>query len=190
MNTGIVEPPDSDGVPEFPFPGSSQASLDLQPPRPEHFRPAGVLVVEDEPLMLKAMEQGLRKKGFRVWTADDGGQAIEVFRQFGAQIDIVLSDVQMPVLDGPQALEALRVIRPSIRICFMTADARLSTTARLLSRGALRVFAKPLSSVAEVAEELWGLATCPESLSSARREVGGDEKLRSRRGTDAFRSER
>lgn len=124
-------------------------------------RSVGALVIEDDRLMLNAMEQGLRKRGFRVWKADDGNEGVELYRRFGTQIDVVLSDVQMPVQDGPKTLAALREINPAVRFCFMTGDARASTLRRLLQRGALRVFTKPLSSVAEVAEELWELATHP-----------------------------
>lgn len=125
----------------------------------DHCRPAGVLVIEDQRLMLQAMEQGLRKRGFVVWTALDGSEGVNVYRRFGAQIDVVLSDVQMPVLDGPKTLDALSEINPSVKLCFMTGDMRTSTHLNLLNRGALRVFAKTLVSVAEVAEELWKLAT-------------------------------
>lgn len=104
--------------------------------------------------MLKAMEHGLRDRGFAVWTAMDGDEGVERYRRFREQIDIVLSDVQMPVLDGPAALDALREIDPFVRCCFMTGDPRHPG---LLRRGVLRVFAKPLS-VVEVAEELRGLA--------------------------------
>ena len=131
----------------------------------DHCRPAGVLIIEDERHMLKAMEQGLRKRGFVVWTSFDGHEGINVYRRFGAQIDIVLSDVQMPVLDGPKTLDALREINPSVKLCFMTGDIRTSTHINLLNRGALRVFAKTALSVAEVAEEIWKLATRPQDVS-------------------------
>ncbi len=131
----------------------------------DHCRPAGVLVIEDQRLMLKAMEQGLRRRGFVVWGALDGGEGVDLYRRFETQIDIVLSDVQMPVLDGPKTLDALRGINPSVKLCFMTGDMRTSTHINLLNRGALRVFAKTLVSVAEVAEELWKLATRPHDIS-------------------------
>lgn len=138
----------------------------------EQYRPTGVLVIEDKRLLLKAMEQGLRNRGFVVWAALDGGEGVDFYRRFGTQIDIVLSDVQMPVLDGPKTLDVLREINPSVRFCFMTGDARASTLNKLLRLGALRVFPKPLPSVREVAEELWELATCPNDFSDSR-ELGG-----------------
>lgn len=125
-------------------------------------RPPGILVIEDERLMRKALEQGLRTRGFAVWAAPDGSEGVDLYRRFLEQIDVVLTDVQMPVLNGPQTLDALREINPLVRCCFMTGDTRLSTLTGLLRRGALRVFTKPFPSVAEVAEELRELANRPQ----------------------------
>jgi CheY-like chemotaxis protein len=141
-------------------------------------RVVGVLVIEDEKLMRRSLEQGLKKRGFAVWAAADGGEGVELYRQFGGQIDVVLSDLNMPVMDGPQTLDALRRINPLVRFCFMTADVRLSTLTGLLKLGALRVFTKPFSSVAEVAEDLRELAARPPVAFSTvedAREEGGHE---------------
>lgn len=140
----------------------------------EQGQPTGILVIEDERLMRKTLEQVLRKRGFAVWAAADGGEGVELYRRFGERIALVLSDVQMPVLDGPRTLDALRQINPFVRCCFMTGDTRLSTLTGLLKRGALRVFPKPFSSVAEVAEELRELATRPWDFSAAL-ELSGEE---------------
>ncbi len=138
----------------------------------DQIRPAGVLVIEDERLLLKTLEKGLRKRGFAVWAAAAGGEAVDLYNRFGDLIDVVLSDFNMPVMDGPQTLDALRAINPSIRFCFMTGDVRPPTLTRLLKLGAMRVFPKPFPSVAEVAEELRGLATRPHD-DPARMEPGG-----------------
>lgn len=144
-------------------------------------RATGVLVIEDEKLMRRSLEQGLTKRGFVVWAAADGGEGVELHRGFGELIDVVLSDMKMPVMDGPQTLDALRDINPAVRFCFMTGDARPSTLRRLLNLGGLRVFTKPFPSVAEVAEELRELATCPVGI-PARPELSlsGEEAVRFR----------
>lgn len=80
-------------------------------------RALGVLVIEDEKLMRRSLEQGLKKRGFAVWAAADGGEGVELYRRFGAQIDVVLSDLNMPVMDGPQTLDSLRQINPLVRFC-------------------------------------------------------------------------
>jgi len=128
-------------------------------PSQQVLRPNGLLVIEDDRLLRKALGEAFRDHGFDLWTAENGSVGVELFRQFWPLIDIVLCDVQMPELDGPQTLDALRAINPSVRFCFMTGDARGAIRTRLLSRGALRVYEKPFPSVANVAWELWELAT-------------------------------
>ncbi len=142
---------------------------------PANDRAPGALLIEDDPIMLKAMEHGLRKRGFTVWTALEGKEAVDLYRRFEGQIDIVLSDVQMPGMNGPETLTALRQWNPFICFCFMTGDIRRSTSQRLLDSGAVRVFTKPFPSVAGVAEELWMIATNPQDFSSIGLEPIGDD---------------
>lgn len=113
-------------------------------------RPIGVLLIEDAARLRRAIHQGLTERGFAAWACADGREAIATYLNFASEIDIVLSDVQMPVLDGPETLSALREIDPSIRVCLMTGDARDSTHSELLRLGAVHVFQKPLRSLAEV----------------------------------------
>lgn len=119
----------------------------------------GILLIEDGKLLRNMLAGAFRDFGFLVWTAADGADGVECYRQFNRAIDVVLSDVHMPVLDGPKTLEALLKIDPALRLCFMTGDLSTSTSVSLLRRGALRVFQKPFESVADVAQELWQLAT-------------------------------
>lgn len=119
-------------------------------------RPTGILVIEDERLLRKVMEKVLRKRGFAVWVAADGGEGVDLYRRVRAQIDVVLSDVQMPVLDGPKTLAALRKINPSVRCCFMTGDTRPTLLAHLMSQRPDGLFIKPfeVSEVAAVLREV------------------------------------
>jgi CheY-like chemotaxis protein len=134
-------------------------------------RPLGILIVEDERPILAALEKGLSRRGFAVWCAADGGAAIDLFRRFESQIDVVLSDLNLPVMDGLKTLDALRRINRLVRFCFMTGDTRQSTLAELRREGVLRVFTKPFSSVADLAEELRKLL--PAAASAPASVVGG-----------------
>src|SRR5579883_1265425 len=68
----------------------------------------GVLVVEDDDLVRRVVEMGLRQSEFDVWSALDGREAIELYRREREHVDVVLLDVRMPGLDGPEILDALR----------------------------------------------------------------------------------
>lgn len=145
---------------------SPRSKSEPQPGHAEEVRPYGILVAEDNWVLRKALGEVFRDRGFDLWVAEDGLEAVELYKQFWPLIDIVLSDVQMPVMDGPKALEALRKITPSLRFCFMTGDKRKNKRSNLLSLGAMRVFEKPFPSVLELAHELWELAAAPIGPSS------------------------
>src|SRR6266852_4027975 len=83
-------------------------------------RPIGVLVADDEPDLLTLFDVALRDYGFVVWLAAGGKEALEVYRRQRLNIDIVLLDVEMPLLDGLQTLQILHALNPEIRACFMT----------------------------------------------------------------------
>jgi CheY-like chemotaxis protein len=106
-------------------------------------RKQGVLVVDDEPAVRKLLQLSLERQGFAVWLAADGRQALELYERHRDRVDVVLLDVRMPGLDGPQTLAALRRLNPQVPCCFMTGDAGHYDTAELRARGAIRVFLKP-----------------------------------------------
>jgi CheY-like chemotaxis protein len=111
-----------------------------------------VLVVDDMELIREVLRASLRCQGFQVRVADDGPEAIELYRREYDAIAIVLLDVQMPGMDGPEVLTALRAIEPAVTAFFMSGDAGRYGEDELLATGARRVFAKPLDIAAVVAE--------------------------------------
>ena len=147
------------------LPESTVQETNLTPLENNQSRSTGILVIEDNRLILKALKEGLRMRGFLVWTATDGSLGVTLYQRCYDQINVVLSDVKMPVLNGPKTLDALRKINPTICFCFMTGDTRATVIHDLLRKGAIRVFTKPFSSVAAIVEELWDLATNPPLFS-------------------------
>lgn len=120
-------------------------------------RPPGVLVVDDDRTLRTVLAGVLRKRGFVVWVAAGGDEAVHVYRRHGHEIDVVLSDVNMPGMNGPDTLAALRGVDPGVSCCFMTADRRPGTREALLALGGLAVLDKPFPSLAGVCETLKGL---------------------------------
>ena len=118
----------------------------------------GVLVVDDETAVLRVLAAGLRTEGFRVWLAGHGHQAIELYRRHRKEIAVVLLDVAMPGMDGPQTLTALQKLCPTVRCCFMTGNLTPSTEEALLQTGAVRVFRKPFAftEVIDMLDQLAG----------------------------------
>jgi DNA-binding NtrC family response regulator len=118
-----------------------------------------VLLVDDDPQVRRCLNAALRRDGFRVWVAGDGEQAVELYREHQARIGVVLLDVQMPGVDGPQTLSLLRDINPDVRVVFMSGNPGRYTEEELCRRGALSFLKKPFPSIAAVSHHLRQL-TC------------------------------
>ncbi|HVW02215.1 MAG TPA: response regulator [Planctomycetaceae bacterium] len=116
-----------------------------EPPAQRHFR---VLLVEDTPANQKLVVRILEKAGHTCFVAHNGREALERIRQ--VQFDIVLMDVQMPIMDGFQATRAIRELDdPKLRalpIIAMTAHAMRTDRDRCLEVGMNAYIAKPINS--------------------------------------------
>jgi two-component system OmpR family response regulator len=120
-----------------------------------------VLVVDDEPAILRMLDLVLQQRGFDVTTAAGGAEAVELYRRRPGVFALVLLDVQMPDPDGPETLAALRTIDPHVRCCFMSGYTGEYSVEQLLALGAAHVFEKPLPGLAELAEKLRDVACSP-----------------------------
>lgn len=127
-------------------------------------RPPTLLVVDDDDTLRTVLTRELRKRGFDVYSTGSGAEAVEMYCRSSARIDVVLMDVNMPGMSGPDALAAIRAVDPLARCCFMTADDRPGRHAALLARGATAVFGKPFASVRELCETLKRIAGGTDSL--------------------------
>jgi CheY-like chemotaxis protein len=79
-----------------------------------------VLVVDDEASILSITTQTLRAFGYKVLTATDGADAVGVYAQHKDEIDVVLTDMMMPVMNGSAAIHALMRLNPSVKIIAMS----------------------------------------------------------------------
>jgi len=78
-----------------------------------------VLLVEDEPTVRSVAERALTRHGYKVLTADNGEAALEILGR-GEPIDLLISDVVMPGMDGPAVVREARKSRPELKILFMS----------------------------------------------------------------------
>ena len=79
-----------------------------------------ILLVEDEPALRGLMARGLTKMGYEVLQAENGAKALDVADAHKAPIHIVVSDVEMPDMDGPALFENLRRWYPKLRFLFIS----------------------------------------------------------------------
>ena len=79
-----------------------------------------VLLVEDEEVVRNFAARALKRQGYKVLEASTGVEALEVMEKHKGKIDIVVSDVVMPEMDGPTLLKELRKTNPDLKIIFVS----------------------------------------------------------------------
>ncbi len=105
-----------------------------------------IMVVDDEMPVLVITQQTLEVFGYRVVTASDGAQAVSLYAQHAQEIALVLTDLMMPVMDGPMLIAALRRINPGVRVIAATGLKTSDLVKRAAALGVERFLNKPYSA--------------------------------------------
>lgn len=105
---------------------------------------ARVLVVDDEPLKRITLRIELSEAGYQVLEAADGVEARRLIDS--TPIDVVVSDLRMPGLDGLQLLSHVRSVQPSARVLMMTAYGSVETAVTAIKLGAEDFITKPFTT--------------------------------------------
>jgi PAS domain S-box-containing protein len=79
-----------------------------------------VLVVEDQAAMREVTRRILARNGYRVITATSGGDAVTIATSHNGGIDLLVTDVVMPTMPGPEAAERIRALHPAAKVLFMS----------------------------------------------------------------------
>jgi len=117
-------------------------SADTPSPTAEPTAPATLLLVDDEPSILSALRRLFRPQGYRVLTAEGGQAALDLLQ--GETVDLVISDMRMPGMDGAQFLERVRRIQPDTARILLTGYADIASTIAAINDGGIdRYIAKP-----------------------------------------------
>ncbi len=103
-----------------------------------------ILVVDDEPNYLIVISELLGEEGFETITADNGAKALALVK--GADIDLVLTDMQMPDMDGFALLEAVKSSRPEMPVIMITAYGEVEKAVRAMRSGAFNYITKPFNN--------------------------------------------
>jgi two-component system, NtrC family, response regulator HydG len=111
--------------------------------------PARVLVVDDEPTLLRALEVLLRNKGHHVAAVESSIAATQRLAQ--EDFDVVLLDVKMPQLSGLELLGATKHRHPEVEVIMMTGHATVETALAAVKAGAYDYLTKPFEDVEVVA---------------------------------------
>ena len=103
-----------------------------------------VLVVDDEPGVLKAVVSILEHAGMEVRSATNGAEAVEIYREHHRSVDCVVLDLNMPVLDGAEAFQQLKAIREDVIVLLSSGYPELSLLDQFQGAGLSGILQKPI----------------------------------------------
>ncbi len=101
-----------------------------------------ILLVDDDPAILSVLEARLVSAGLKVFTAGNGPQALEILNDH--HLDVLVSDVKMPGMNGMELLEEVRSIKPELPVIFMTAYGTIPDAVSSVKAGVVDYLSKPL----------------------------------------------
>jgi PAS domain S-box-containing protein len=102
-----------------------------------------VLVAEDEKLLQNMAVRLLTNKGYKVLTAANGLEAVRIYQENADKIDLVILDVVMPGIGGPDALDRIRGIKPQVRALLASGYSAETPQIRLARELGVEMLAKP-----------------------------------------------
>ena len=144
------------------LPRHDQAQVDGAPdevddkPRVDTTGRGTVLLVEDEEAVRAFSARVLSNKGYNVLQARSGEDALEVMRDHGEPIDLLITDVVMPKLDGPGLVREVRADRPELKVIYISGYTERNLSQNLDLEGPTHFLAKPftLKQFAEKVKEV------------------------------------
>jgi DNA-binding NtrC family response regulator len=101
-----------------------------------------VLVVDDEEVIRKGFSRTLRAEGFRVLTAVNGKEALEVLDS--EKVNVIICDLKMPVMGAVGLLEETQRHHPDIPVIVITGQGTVESTIQCMKKGAFHFVGKPL----------------------------------------------
>ena len=104
-----------------------------------------ILLVEDEEGLRALNARGLASRGYTVLQAGNGVEAMKTLDERGGEIDLVVSDVVMPEMDGPTLLGEMRKRNPDLKMIFVSGYAEDAFEKNLPERGQFAFLAKPFT---------------------------------------------
>ena len=104
-----------------------------------------IILAEDEEAIRSLIAKMLEDSGYRVITASDGEAALAAARATNGPIDLILTDVVMPRLSGPETVRRLREYRPDMKVIFMSGYSDETSLRAMVTNTKAEILEKPFT---------------------------------------------
>jgi CheY-like chemotaxis protein len=130
------------------LPASMAQPVPVPAPVPTVPRGAGecILVVEDDDALPRLLTVTLERAGYHVLVASNGAEGVARFAAHRGELQLVITDLMMPVMDGIEAIRAIRAIDPAMRFVAVSGLATSAQRQNALREGASHFLAKPFTA--------------------------------------------
>jgi len=102
-----------------------------------------ILIIDDEEDILEMLSDVIQRWGYLPIVARDGEDALQKFKE--VDVDLVLSDIRMPKIDGISLLERIKKIRPQTVVILLTGYPSIESAVRAMKDGAFDYLTKPIN---------------------------------------------
>jgi two-component system cell cycle sensor histidine kinase/response regulator CckA len=105
-----------------------------------------VLIVENEPFVLNAMEEILATVGFTSICVYDGTRGIAAYKERSAEIDLVILDMNLPGVAGPEVYQAMQRVNPQVKVIVSSGYDEFEVIERFGNHQAMQILKKPFNA--------------------------------------------
>jgi PAS domain S-box-containing protein len=146
------------------FPATAHHSIKPAAPEATAHTAGGetILVVDDEHIVRRSAKAMLERYGYSVVLAENGKEAVELYKVLADKVDLVLLDMTMPVMSGEEAFRHLKTLRPEVRVVLSSGYNEVEAVRRFTGKGLAGFLQKPYSAI-----------TLAEKIRSVLREARG-----------------
>jgi CheY-like chemotaxis protein len=106
-----------------------------------------ILLIDDEELVIKISEMMLKELGYKVLKAHNGYEGLQLFEAHKTEIDLIISDLEMPKMNGNEVLKKLRKIDPEIKVLLSSGSLTDADEQSIIDRGFNGFLQKPYNLV-------------------------------------------
>ena len=122
--------------------------------------PLNILLVDDETEVTELLSYALRKEDYNIKTASSGHEALALFDE--APVDLLITDIKMPQMDGLELIDKIRIKKPNILIIVISAHSDIDIAVQAMKNGAIDFIHKPINHTVlkmaiDLAADKWAL---------------------------------